>query len=235
MDSKGKDGEPDYTLVGPIHPSPGGLHQRIPRSHLSPDGGSLPRTPLHRLAADGYDSAHPRSHLSPDGGSVLIRQIRDKDCGRIARRGARASIASLGYPQVHEASRRTDRCTVGPRPTNRGKEIIGRAKGPVGLGLPTGPSLVLHREPGRPVDFHAVARVQQGPCGWHLDVAQRCKSPAVRCRPNGPASDVPCTQEYGLPSRPFRLPPRLQLRHRAAVGSLGSHSQSASPSGGLPC
>jgi hypothetical protein len=35
----------------------------VARSHLSPDGGSLPRHAYHRLAADGYDSA--RSHLSP--------------------------------------------------------------------------------------------------------------------------------------------------------------------------
>jgi hypothetical protein len=27
------------------------------RSHLSPDGGSVTRAAVHRLAADGYDSA----------------------------------------------------------------------------------------------------------------------------------------------------------------------------------
>ena len=73
----------------------------VARSHLSPDGGSLPRAPPplgsgwlrfnpsppspvatcrqtveaslaphHRLAADGYDSPVARSHLSPDGGSL---------------------------------------------------------------------------------------------------------------------------------------------------------------------
>ena len=35
----------------------------VARSHLSPDGGSLPRHAYHRLAADGYDSA--RSHRRP--------------------------------------------------------------------------------------------------------------------------------------------------------------------------
>ncbi|MCY2999656.1 MAG: hypothetical protein NT168_16275, partial [Planctomycetota bacterium] len=50
------------------------LHRRT--SHLSPDGGGLTRTAVHRLAAGGYDLAadgwgsHGRSHLSPDGGGL---------------------------------------------------------------------------------------------------------------------------------------------------------------------
>lgn len=162
----------------------------------------------------------------------MIRQIRGRGCGRIARRGARASTASLGYPRVHVATRRSDRCTAAPRPKSRDREIIDRSKGPAGLGLPTGPSLVLHRAKGRPADPHAVPKVQQGLCRWHLDVAQRYRSPAVRCRPNGPASDFPYTQEYGLLRRPFHLPPGPLLRHRAAAGSPGNRSQSVSPSAG---
>ena len=51
-------------MIGPIRLSDeakaGKCRERVGSpdgSHLSPDGGSLSRAAVHRLAADGYDSA----------------------------------------------------------------------------------------------------------------------------------------------------------------------------------
>ena len=44
--------------------------QPVARSHLSPDGGSLPRTPPTAWQPMATIQPVTRSHLSPDGGSL---------------------------------------------------------------------------------------------------------------------------------------------------------------------